>query len=455
MTDPESSFDWDDLLDCIEEKSVIPIIGQDLLTVAIDGKQQTLQQWLAFRLAEELQVSLDPESCQNLQSPSLNEVSLAFLDKAGDRQRRKIYARSKSLLEESQLPIPKSLEQLATISDFKLFVNLGFDNLLEQALDQVNGNSSQSLAYATNTRIIDLPCGLEELSSAHVFHLFGLAGTTTEFAVTEEDQLELVYSLQDETRRPELLFDELSANNLLFLGCGLQDWLQRFLIRVLTNDRLRDTRNTAEFIADNQLRHNPTLALFLQRYGTYNFLSGDPSEFVAELQRRWLERNPNENQGDTKTVTLPKMESGAVFLSFSSVDRDIVRNIKESLDQAGLDVWFDEQDLDYGISWDTEIQRNINKCSIFLPCISQKAAQVDNGVFRSEWKLAIKADQKMADSRRFIQPIILDDCPEHIDDIPAEFWDKQYTRLQEGKLSEDFVSQLVTLMRQLQLKRAG
>ncbi len=64
MTDPESSFDWDDLLDCIEEKSVIPIIGQDLLTVAIDGKQQTLQQWLAIRLAEELGITGVRNNCR-------------------------------------------------------------------------------------------------------------------------------------------------------------------------------------------------------------------------------------------------------------------------------------------------------------------------------------------------------------------------------------------------------
>ena len=143
MTDPDSSFDWDDLLNCIEEKSVIPIIGQDLLNIAIDGKQQTLQQWLAHRLAEELNVSPDSAAGQNPQSLSLNEVSLAFLDREGDRQRRKIYARIKSLLEESQLAIPTALEQLASITDFTLFVNLGFDKLLEKAIDKTRFNASQ------------------------------------------------------------------------------------------------------------------------------------------------------------------------------------------------------------------------------------------------------------------------------------------------------------------------
>ena len=69
--------------------------------------------------------------------------------------------------------------------------------------------------------------------------------------------------------------------------------------------------------------------------------------------------------------------------------------------------------------------------------------------------MGLKADQKMADSRRFIQPIILDDSPEHVADIPAEFWEKHCTRLQGEALPDDFVRQLVELIRKLQLKQAG
>ena len=51
------SFDedaWDDLLNYIEERRVIPIIGPDLLRVQTDRGLMPLYEWLAGRLAARL-----------------------------------------------------------------------------------------------------------------------------------------------------------------------------------------------------------------------------------------------------------------------------------------------------------------------------------------------------------------------------------------------------------------
>lgn len=61
----DSTFDWDDLLDCIEEQSVMPTIGQDFQNIAIEGTQQTLAQWLA----DAFNVYLDSVASQNLHLP--------------------------------------------------------------------------------------------------------------------------------------------------------------------------------------------------------------------------------------------------------------------------------------------------------------------------------------------------------------------------------------------------
>ena len=49
---------WDDLLNYIEEKRVIPIIGPDLLRVQTDRGLRPLYEWLAEKLAAKL--SVDP-----------------------------------------------------------------------------------------------------------------------------------------------------------------------------------------------------------------------------------------------------------------------------------------------------------------------------------------------------------------------------------------------------------
>ena len=184
--------------------------------VSMDDPEQTLDQWLALRLADALSLPLESLPVP----PGLDAVALAFLDLKGERQRRKIYAKLKNLLDNPDLPVPPALEQLATITDFPLFISLGFDNLLERAIDSVRFGgvpTTRSLAFAPDTPMVDIPKKLDARSPPHVFHLLGLAGATLEFAVTEEDHLELVYALQDKTERPPNLFDALRDKDLLFL----------------------------------------------------------------------------------------------------------------------------------------------------------------------------------------------------------------------------------------------
>jgi hypothetical protein len=45
---------WDDLLNFIEERRVIPIVGPELLTVDTDSGPQLLYDWLADKLAVKL-----------------------------------------------------------------------------------------------------------------------------------------------------------------------------------------------------------------------------------------------------------------------------------------------------------------------------------------------------------------------------------------------------------------
>ncbi len=42
----------------------------------------------------------------------------------------------------------------------------------------------------------------------------------------------------------------------------------------------------------------------------------------------------------------------AVFLSYASQDADAVRRVAETLRAAGVEVWFDQQELRGGDAWD-------------------------------------------------------------------------------------------------------
>src|SRR6476469_7418833 len=120
---------WDDLLNYIEERRVIPILGPDLLRVQTDTGLRPLYEWLAEKLAAKLQVDLVGLP----RPPTLNDVLCCYLGQHGRRE--EAYTRLRSSMREVSFEPPLALRQLAQITDFDLFVTTTFDPLLERALD--------------------------------------------------------------------------------------------------------------------------------------------------------------------------------------------------------------------------------------------------------------------------------------------------------------------------------
>ena len=152
---------WDDLLNYIEERRVIPIVGPDLLRVETDRGPRLLYDWLAERLAARL--SVDPAALP--QPLTLNDVVCSYLGQRGRRE--EAYTRLRSIMREVQFAAPATLRQLAAITDFDLYVTTTFDPLLEQAInaERFGGQPQvEVLAYAPN-RVADLPAERSQLRS--------------------------------------------------------------------------------------------------------------------------------------------------------------------------------------------------------------------------------------------------------------------------------------------------
>src|SRR6185436_15140234 len=142
---------------------------------------------------------------------SLNAVACRYLAQGNDPQ--DVYSALKAVMPpDDELPIPEPLVKLAEIRSLKTFVSITFDSLLERAINQVRYGGQRKtrvLAYAPN-RTEDLdPGGVAAADRAIVFHLFGKLSAVPDYAVTEEDTLEFIHTLQNEAKRPQRLFDEL------------------------------------------------------------------------------------------------------------------------------------------------------------------------------------------------------------------------------------------------------
>ncbi len=277
---------WDDLLNFIEERRVIPIIGPELLTVETETGPRLLYDWIAEKLAAKLGV----DTAQLPQPYTLNDVVCWFLSSRGRRE--DAYTRLRSILRDANFAPPPALTQLAQITDFDLFVTTTFDPLLEQAINAERFGGAQStevIAYAPN-RVADLPVEREQLQRPVVYHLLGRLSASPTYVISDEDMLEFICALQSEHLTPEKLFHELEHNHLLFIGSNFTNWLARLFLRMAKRRRLSDPRDVGEVLADDHSGSDERLMAFLQQVSVRTRIYSGAEEFVDELHRRWLAR---------------------------------------------------------------------------------------------------------------------------------------------------------------------
>ena len=387
---------WDDLLNYIEEKRVVPIVGPELLRVETESGPRLLQDWLAEKLAARLNV----DAAQLPHPYTLNDVVCWFLGARGRRE--EAYTRIRSILRETNFAPPAALRQLAQITDFDLFVTTTFDPLLEQAINAERfggAASTEVIAYSPN-RVADLNVEREQQQRPVVYHLLGRLSASPTYAISDEDMLEFVCGLQSEHLTPEKLFHELEHNHLLLIGSNFPNWLARLFLRMAKRRRLSDPRDVGEIVADSQSAQDVRLMRFLQQVSVRTRVYSGAEKFVAELHRRWLHRHGGPRETDTGSPFqsqlvrfLPparEMPENAVFISYAREDLAAVQRLKAGLDAAGVTTWFDLERLESGDDYDRKIRLNIARCAFFVAVVSAHLyrSRVRSNHLASFWTIA-------------------------------------------------------------------
>jgi hypothetical protein len=454
MTAPQAAlpdFDddaWDDLLNYIEERRVIPIVGPDLLRVQTDRGLMPLYEWLAGKLAARLQV----DTALLPQPLTLNDVVCSYLGQRGRRE--EAYTRLRSIMRETEFEPPTVLRQLAQISDFDLFVTTTFDPLLERAinLERYGGQPmTDVVAYAPN-RVADLPAERSQLQRAVVYHMLGRLSASPTYVISDEDMLEFICALQSEHLTPEKLFHELEHNHLLLIGSDFSNWLARLFLRMAKRKRLSDPRDVGEVLADDHTMQDERLVAFLQQVSVRTRVYTGAEEFVGELHARWMKRHggsaaPAVGAAAPQRFLPPsrEMPENAIFISYAREDLAAVQRLKAAMDAAGLVTWFDLDRLEGGDDYDRKIHANIGRCSYFVPVVSASTQRRLEGYFRREWSYAVDRSRNIAEGAVFILPVCIDETPEAEALVPDKFRALHLTRLPGGEPTPDFLRRLQEL----------
>ncbi|MBA4159833.1 MAG: toll/interleukin-1 receptor domain-containing protein [Gemmatimonadetes bacterium] len=378
---------------------------------------------------------------------------------------RPIHSIIQQLLADQPEPLP-ALRELASIRHFDLFATTTPDGLLARALDTVRREGTpptDQIVYAPllpTERRRDIP---EVRSSKYraVFYMFGKVDVSPFYAIHDEDVLEAAYTLQylENGVAPFCMFSELRSRNLLLIGCNFAEWLSRFFLRLSNQERLSsDQRLKKEFLVDSALAEDGNLTVFLERFSRDSRCYPMAArEFVAELYRRWNERNPPASGAlqDSSPATDPadSSGSGSIFISYAREDIGAARRLFEEVQEIGGDVvWFDKSELKPGDDWKKEILSAVKRCRLFLPLLSANTEERTDGFFRREWNLA--ADRSVEiEGRKFILPTVID--PEfsgasgQYERVPEEFKAFQYNHAPGGHMSKDLKDALGLQLRHL------
>lgn len=420
-----------------------------------------LYPYLAKKLATKLGVPSD-----NLpDGDELNEVACRYI--TAGKLVEDIYPELKMVASpaETELQVPEPLLRLAEIPELRFFVTTTFDSFLSRALNQVRFGKNENtrvFAYSPsnpNELPADFKCShnLADAGPPVVYHLMGKLSATPVYAVTQEDVVEYFHSLQSETHHPQLLFEELSRQSLLILGCRFGGWLTRFLMRMSKGQRL-STGGKSDFVADIGVSSDDDLVLFLRNFSraTKIYHGGSVLDFVNELHQRWMDLHPAPKPGQVKPLPEPispnPAEVGAVFLSYASEDRVSAEKIKNALEAVGINVFFDRDNLQSGDDWELVLRNSISQCSLFVAIISRWTSAPAHRVFREEWHLAVEEEERAPYSVQFLLPVVIDDIPVNEAEVPLRFRSIQWQSLPSGQPTPEFVSNVRRIYRRNQLK---
>jgi hypothetical protein len=311
----------------------------------------------------------------------------------------------------------------------------------------------EQIAYLPST-VRDLPFPKAEIRQPLVFHL-GLASSSPDYPICDEDLLEFLHALQDKQRQPQRLFDELRGNHLLILGCNFGDWFARFFLRTARSLELSQKRRRWDLLVGDPNASDARLTLFLESFSPdARIVPLKAGEFVAELATRWHARHPLVAQASAAAPSQPSMAGkrvppGAVFLSYASEDLEAASRLAEGLRSAGLEVWFDKDALLAGDDWERSIRRGIERCSLFLPVISGHTLSEANRRrgFWFEWNQASELTRGMAPDEAFIVPVVIDDTRIDRGPLPDAFQRAQGKSLPGGEVTTEVAGLLRDLVR--------
>ena len=156
---------WAQLLMQIDKGNVVLVIGQELLSVTIDGKSMLLKDYILKEIADRL--DLDYEEGMDFAHFSLESKKDAWnrIDSDPYYETYKIMKE----LEDKNISIPEPLSKLLSIEKFDKVITTTFNDFVYDAMKAQRNVEIKQLEYKKNSTEEDIQMD----DNNYVYHMFG------------------------------------------------------------------------------------------------------------------------------------------------------------------------------------------------------------------------------------------------------------------------------------------
>jgi hypothetical protein len=445
--DPNADF-WRKIERFLKARTLVPVVGPGIITFGEDDR--LLYPWVAAEIASRL--GLDPGLS------TMHEVVCAHLRNHGSTA--DVCIEIDELLESEELVPGPLLQTLASVSQCRLFFTLGFDPLMERALNLLRGAGravTKSWRFSLDSTTVDLPS--PAAAGTLIGYLFGKASPNPGYLLWDADAIELIWQLQRQLPALNTLGQTLSENNLLILGASFPDWVVRFLLRAIRQRPFTEEAGKNFLLADTD-PSSPSEAVVFYHSLRRNIqvLPGDPRAFTRELCRRAHAFEPPLTAGlaPGTNLAVPLMEpsapDGSIFISYSHAAGDAAAAFRmvEKLRAKGCLVWLDDDRLTCGDNFENDLADAVRRhCGFFVSVISRTTESRGEAYYHKERNWAAERVQSMTHARPFYFPVAIDDTPLPSRQEPRAFAAIDAEMAPGGEISEAFAARLAELQQRL------
>jgi len=287
---------------------------------------------------------------------------------------------------------------------FQLCLTTSADDFLFNAFQEAGKKPVREYYDFRTSR--DVSINAPSAQSPLVYHLYGYREPPESQVITEGDLIDfLTKVVKNDPPLPSYIRATLSKNEsaCLFIDLEFRQWYLRVLMQVLGyKDKHADPSWAVEgsdFFAKS--KQHQSIAYFSSRK-TINFHNESLDQFVKRLRAAYEEMAGRDTPRPTAK---PAADAPLAFLSYASEDRALVDDLHTKLENAGIRVWQDVDDLRGGDVWETRLTQVIGKMADYVIVVqTPNMANRIQGEFNPEIDEALKRQKKMP-RFRFVIPV--------------------------------------------------